>query len=190
MRRVLVPVISTLALVAALPAVAREEPGIRGREAPPWTVDRWFNLPAGADAVDVGDFRGKVVYLFFFQHRCPACHEHGFPTLKAVEAHFADDDDVVFVAIQTTWRGVSADTADKALPTVLKYGMDIPVGHAGNGADGSGPGIMETYRTPGTPWTVIVDREGIVQFDYWGIDVDKAVNLVEVLLAERPPSEG
>ncbi|RLE25610.1 MAG: hypothetical protein DRJ65_07355 [Acidobacteria bacterium] len=41
--------------------------------------------------MDISDFRGKVVYLFFFQHRCPACHKHGFPTLKAVSERFSDE---------------------------------------------------------------------------------------------------
>lgn len=170
-------------LTAAASASAQGEPGIRGQQAPSWTVDNWFNLADGADSIDISDFRGKVVYLFFFQHRCPACHTHGFPTLKAVSSHFSSNDDVVFVAIQTTWHGVSAKTADKALPAAEKYGLDIPVGHAGNDPKGDGPGIMETYRSPGTPWTVIIDREGIVQFDYWGIDVADAINLVDILRA-------
>ena len=175
----------TLVLIALLiPAAvvsAQDAPGILGQKAPSWSVDNWFNLEEGAETVDVSDFRGKVVYLFFFQHRCPACHKHGFPTLKAVSERFSDTDDVVFVAIQTTWHGVSADTADKALPTVQKYGLDIPVGHAGAAVKGDSLGIMDAYRTPGTPWTVIIDRNGVVQFDFWGIDVADAINLVDLL---------
>ncbi len=170
-----------LVLIPATMAGAQEEPGIRGQTAPAWTVDNWFNLKAGVEKIDISDFRGKVVYLFFFQHRCPACHKHGFPTLKAVSERFSDADDVVFVAIQTTWHGVTADTADKALPTVQKYGLDIPVGHAGAAVKGGSLGIMDAYRTPGTPWTVIIDREGVVQFDFWGIDVADAYNLVDLL---------
>ncbi|MCK5378357.1 MAG: TlpA family protein disulfide reductase [Acidobacteria bacterium] len=178
-------IVLTLLLTALLiPSVmvsAQAEPGIRGQKAPSWTVDNWFNLEAGTEKIDISDYRGKVVYLFFFQHRCPACHKHGFPTLKAVSERFSDADDVVFVAIQTTWHGVSSDTADKALPTVQKYGLDIPVGHAGAAVKGDSLGIMDAYRTPGTPWAVIVDREGTVQFDFWGIDVADAVNLVDLL---------
>ncbi|RLE19722.1 MAG: hypothetical protein DRJ65_19795, partial [Acidobacteria bacterium] len=152
--------ILTLLLLPAAIAAAQDEPGIRGQMAPSWTIDNWYNLETGVEEIDISDFRGKVVYLFFFQHRCPACHKHGFPTLKAVNERFSDADDVVFVAIQTTWHGVSADTADKALPTVQKYGLDIPVGHAGAAVKGGSLGIMDAYRTPGTPWTVIIDREG------------------------------
>ena len=38
----------------------------------------------------MADFRGKVVYLYFFQSWCPGCHRHGFPTLQAMSKHFAD----------------------------------------------------------------------------------------------------
>lgn len=177
---VLTLILMTLLVPAAM-ASAQDAPGILGQKAPSWTVDNWFNLEAGTEVIDISDFRGKVVYLFFFQHRCPACHKHGFPTLKAVSERFSDADNVVFVAIQTTWHGVSADTSDKALPTVEKYGLDIPVGHAGAAVKGGSLGIMDAYRTPGTPWTVIIDREGVVQFDFWGIDVADAVNLVDLL---------
>ncbi len=40
---------------------------------------------------------------------------------------------------------------------------------------------MDAYRTPGTPWTVIIDREGVVQFNFWGLDVEDAINLVDLL---------
>ena len=41
--------------------------GIVGKEAPAWSVSKWFNLPKGVESLDVKDYRGKVVYLFFFQ---------------------------------------------------------------------------------------------------------------------------
>lgn len=48
-------------------AAQRPRRGIVGKMAPAWKVNRWFNLPAGKRRLDVTDFRGKVVYLFFFQ---------------------------------------------------------------------------------------------------------------------------
>jgi len=45
----------------------RRRRGIVGETAPTWKVSRWFNLPTGKDKLDVTDYRGKVVYLFFFQ---------------------------------------------------------------------------------------------------------------------------
>jgi hypothetical protein len=70
-------------------------------------------------------------------------------------------------------------SATKDLPAA--YGLDIPVGHAGPAVRGADLGIMDAYRTPGTPWTVIIDREGVVQFNFWGLDVEDAINLVDLL---------
>jgi len=54
------------ASLAAGPAEGRRR-GIVGRKAPALAVSQWFNLPAGEKSVDVADYAGKVVYLFFFQ---------------------------------------------------------------------------------------------------------------------------
>lgn len=53
--------------------------GILGQRAPEWDVRQWFNLPDGKDTVDLGDYKGKVVYLYCFQSWCPGCHSSGFP---------------------------------------------------------------------------------------------------------------
>lgn len=57
-----VAVATTLALVTA--AQAR---GATGQIAPKWDIEKWINLPEGEESLDIGDFRGKVLYLFTFQ---------------------------------------------------------------------------------------------------------------------------
>jgi len=41
--------------------------GIEGRVAPAWGVSKWFNLADGDKLPEITNYRGKVVYLFFFQ---------------------------------------------------------------------------------------------------------------------------
>jgi hypothetical protein len=41
--------------------------GIAGQQAPPWKVSQWHQLPTGAVTLNVEDFRGKVIFLYFFQ---------------------------------------------------------------------------------------------------------------------------
>lgn len=160
-----------------------QQMGIRNRPAPPWPVDAWLNLPEGVDRIDVGDFQGRVVYLFFFQSWCPGCHSHGFPTLREVYDQYLENDDVTFVAIQTTFEGYGTNTPERALQSVGDYGLEIPVGHTeGKGEHAGPPGMMRTYRTGGTPWTVIIDREGVVRFDGFSIEVKAAVSLIDALL--------
>lgn len=37
------------------------------REAPSWQGTEWINLSQGEKNLDIGDLRGKIVYLSFFQ---------------------------------------------------------------------------------------------------------------------------
>ena len=46
-------------------AVAKRVRGIRGQQAPAVWAQKWFNV--SGKAPKVSDYRGKVVFLFFFQ---------------------------------------------------------------------------------------------------------------------------
>ena len=142
-------------------------------------VSQWLNLPEGVELVERSDYQGKVLYLYFFQSWCPGCHSSGFPTLKAVSESFAGQTDVAFVAIQSAFEGASANTFEKAGEVVEKYQLTMPVGHAGNGK--GPPDIMRDYRTGGTPWTVIIDKEGRVRFNDFHIQPADAATLIQNL---------
>ncbi len=49
------------------PPGARPKAGIEGQKAPTWSAAEWKNLPEGKTSLDVSDYAGKVVYLYFFQ---------------------------------------------------------------------------------------------------------------------------
>lgn len=185
------PITAILLAGAAVAATTTgQEPGIAGRQAPSWKVDRWHNLPAERDRLDVSDFAGKVVYLFCFQSWCPGCHSHGFPTLTAVHERFADDEDVAFVAIQTVFEGFASNTADDGKRTLAEYGLSIPWAQAA-GRERSPPAFMRDYRTGGTPWTIIIGTDGKVRFNGFGIEPRQAIALVERLrpaVGERTPA--
>ena len=161
--------------------------GIVGQPAPSWDgVRSWANLPDGVTTLDVSDFAGDVVYLFAFQSWCPGCHSHGFPTLEAVARELADEPDVHFVAVQTVFEGFQVNTEPKALSSVRQFDLDIPVGHD-PGPKGGRSTILDHYRTGGTPWTALIDREGRVRFNDFSIRSPEAIALVRELLAEPRP---
>lgn len=180
----------TLAACVGLPLrpAAGRTLGIQGRHAPAWSGVEWSNLPDGEKTLDVTNLRGKVVYLFFFQSWCPACHSRGFPTMKKVFDRFAGSSDVAFVAVQTVFEGHWTNTRDKARRTCEGYGLDVPVGHA-VGPDDTSPELMRLYRSGGTPWTVIIDKAGVVRFNGFRIDADQAAALVERLRREGDASK-
>ncbi len=161
--------------------------GVLDAPAPAWDIDTWFNLPEGKGSLDIADYRGKVVYLYGFQSWCPGCHAHGFPTLQALISKFEKADDVAFVAVQTTFEGFGTNTADAAKKTGERYALRIPIGHSGSEAKRSG--LMRAYRTGGTPWTIIIDKDGIVRYNDFRITPEQGEKLISAL-RERPAASG
>lgn len=153
--------------------------GIVGQQAPDWSICEWKQLPVGITTLNVDDFRGKILYLYFFQSWCPGCHSSGFPTLQKFQQQFANDDDVAFVAVQTTFEGHAQNGGDKLLPTAERYGLRIPFGQS-EGSSGT-PEIMYKYRTGGTPWVVLIDKQGRVVFNDFHIDPAGAIEAIKHL---------
>ncbi len=185
MLRKIAQVAVCLALLVSLPLEAnagRSKRGIVGKRAPAWNVSTWFNLPAGKRKVDITDYRGKVVYLFFFQSWCPGCHKHGFPALVSVAKHFSGNDNVAFVAVQTVFEGFEANTSEAALESARTFDLSIPVGHD-TGPGGNRSYLMKRYRSGGTPWLVIIDKSGVVRFDDFHQRAGKSIAVIQALLA-------
>lgn len=161
--------------------------GVEGRQAPAWGVDQWLNLPDGKKTLDIDDYNGKVLYLYGFQSWCPGCHSHGFPTLSKMISKYADNDKVAFVAIQTVFEGFGTNTFKAAERVGQQYSLDIPIGHSGS--DDQRSIFMARYRTGGTPWTIIIDKQGVVRYNDFRIEVPGATRLIDALLEEAMPQE-
>lgn len=166
-------------LLAGGLVVANDELGILGQKAPGWDAKHWRNVPDDARSLDVSDYKGKVLYLYFFQSWCPGCHAHGFPTLKTLSETFADDEAVAFVAVQTVFEGFLSNTPKRALESLERHELKVPVGHSGS--KGKRSGMMRDYRSGGTPWTVIVDKAGVVRFNGFHITAEDAARLMTSL---------
>ncbi len=171
--------------VMALPgreaaAQTRHRLGVAGKQAPSWPQVEWLNLPTEIPRLDISDLRGQVVYLFFFQSWCPGCHAHGFPTLQALEQRYRDNDQVFFVAVQTVFEGFGTNTKERAIQDLEDYDLAIPLAHDA-GEDGPSA-FMRSYRTGGTPWTVIIDRRGVVRWNGFQIDEERGTKMIESLL--------
>ncbi|OPX27726.1 MAG: hypothetical protein B1H07_00760 [Campylobacteraceae bacterium 4484_166] len=148
-----------------------------GQKAKQFEVDSW--IQTYKKDLDIDDFKGKVLYLYGFQSWCPGCHSHGFPTLSRLSKIYKDDKDVAFVAIQTTFEGFSSNDEQAAREIVKKYKLTMPVGHSG--VNGLRSKFMSNYQTGGTPWTIIVDKQGIIRFSNFHLSVGEAVSLINRL---------
>jgi len=159
---------STAATLRAQHAGAAME----GKLAPAWGVNKWINLPDGKQSISLADYRGKALYLYFFQATCPGCHSHGFPTLVELLKRYKGNPDVEFVAIQTVFEGYQANTFANAKSVAQRYHLSIPVGHSGG--SGKRSPLMARYRSQGTPWTTIIDRNGKILFSDFFVSPDVA----------------
>ena len=62
----------------------------------------------------------------------------------------------------------------------LKYDLDdIPIGQSGS--EDAPSVMMRNYRTGGTPWIVIIDKNGIVRFNNYHIEAEYAIQGMEQL---------
>lgn len=156
--------------------------GIQGEKAPNFGVDKWIQTN-GKSSIDIEDYKGKVLYLYGFQAWCPGCHSHGFPTLGKLSKHYKNDKDVAFVAIQTVFEGYSVNTVEAAKKIIKQYNLTMPVGHSG--LDHKKSEFMANYRSGGTPWTVIIDKNGIVRFNNFHAEVDKIIEFIDALKKEK-----
>ena len=161
------------------PVKAQPKRGIVGQQAPQWETSKWIGLPAGKTSFDIEDVKGKVTYLYFFQSWCPGCHRSGFPTLKALEEKYRGQKDVQFVAIQTTFEGYGTNTPDKLQEMSKRYDLKIPFGQSKG--DSGTPEIMRAYRTGGTPWVIMIDKQGKVVFNDYHVDPRAAANAIDRL---------
>ena len=151
-----------------------------GKKAPELRIDEWYFLEPGQHIPRLKDCLDKVVYLYCFQSWCPGCHKYGFPALKKISDEFMDNDDIVFFVIQTVFEGFGTNTAGKIKETRDEYKLKIPFAHD----DGHGKGslLMRDYQTRGTPWHIIIDKQGQVLFCDFHVDPDATIAALKKLL--------
>ena len=154
--------------------------GIEGESAPELGVDTWLNLPAGKSRLELADYADQCVYLYCFQSWCPGCHSHGFPTLLGMMELFADEPNLAVLSVQTVFEGFGTNTLDAAREVAQRYALEIPVGHDA-GPNASGSVLMPRYRTGGTPWTIVIDRNQKVRFNGFHADVEMLAEGIKML---------
>lgn len=151
--------------------------GIVGHKAPELELAHWV----GADgktmaAPKLSDYVGKFVVIYCFQAWCPGCHSSGFPALQKMTQAFANNERIVFLAIQTVFEGREANTYEKMTEIQQRYHLAIPFGHdIGNVNTNNVASTMYHYRTGGTPWYILIDQQQDVVFNDFHLNPDGAI---------------
>ena len=155
---------------------AQQKGGILGQKAPKWNVKKWHHLSQDKKSLEIDEYKGKVIYLYCFQSWCPGCHSAGFPTLKKVQEKFKNNKEVKFLAIQTVFEGFHTNTFANALKVSKKFGLTIPFGQSGE--KGVKSQLMKDYRTRGTPWAIIIGKDGLVKYNDFHIKSSEAEKII------------
>lgn len=184
-QKIPLPALAFAFALAASPIAAQEpQKGIEGQKAPLLNVGTWIQLPEGKDKVEITDYPGKIVVMLFFQHWCKASQERELPVLQNLVKRYEGNDDIVFLAVQTTFEGFLDNTPDKLALAAKKFELPIPIGHIAKVPNF--PGVSGSYKPGGTPWWVIIDRQGIVEYNGFILNEEEAVKGFDKMLAGLP----
>jgi peroxiredoxin len=141
--------------------------------APEFEAQDYTGKPASLSA-----YRGKVVFLNFWQTACPPCKEE-MPSMERL-SRLVRSDDFVILALSSdpTWEPVRAFFPQGTSMTVL---LDPPAPNENIGK------IAHRYGTEKWPDSYLIDRQGRVRYYYvnrrsW--DSASAIDCVHALLGE------
>ena len=101
------------------------------------------------------------------------------------EAKLADAKDVVFFHLQTVWEGQHANKPETHAAVANRFGIKVPIGYDAH-VDGARTSItMRRFATGGTPWTIVIDKKGVVRFNaFTPEDAARLLDLIAKLRAE------
>ena len=153
------------------------------KKAPELKVQNWINTPK---PLTLESLRGKVIVLHAFQMLCPGCTYHAIPQMQKLAKKFAQNDKVALIGIHTVFENHSFIT-EESLRVFIKenrltfpIAVDMPDGHGGI------PQTMSLYDMQGTPTMILIDQNGNLRAQQFGVidDFDLGIAIGQ-LLAER-----
>ena len=105
---------------------------------------------------------------------------------KRIEDTYAKAKDVVSFHLQTVWEGQEANKPETHERIAKHFKIKAPIGYDSH-VDGARVSlVMQQYSTGGTPWTIIIDKKGIVRFNAaTPADVGQLTTLIDKLRKEK-----
>lgn len=152
-------------------------------KAPEWRTTQWFNSDG---PLTVAGLAGQVIMLHAFQMLCPGCVTRGIPQAQRVAEQFKCAP-LVVVGLHTVFEHHAAMPPHALEAFLHEYGVRFPVGVDVPGDDGdASPLTMRAYSMRGTPTTVLIDAQGRIRRQVFGVHDDIALGAeIQTLLLER-----
>jgi thiol-disulfide isomerase/thioredoxin len=137
----------------------------------PLNVSRWFNAPHD---LTLDALRGRVVMVHAFQMLCPGCVMQGVPQAKRV-AELFDPHAVAVIGLHSVFEHHAAMTPEALDVFIHEFRLPFPVGVDQPSVDGRIPETMRAYEMQGTPTTLLIDKQGRLRKQHFGVESDLAL---------------
>ncbi|MFS4455835.1 peroxiredoxin family protein [Maribacter sp. 2304DJ31-5] len=156
--------------------------GNRAVKASELNIKQWVDARGNrTEPIKLSDFEGKFKVLFCFQSWCSGCHSKGFPDLKQMVNALKDNENIVFLAVQTVFEGHHANTYEEMVKAQNKYRLEIPFGHDDEHHGKLQSNIMTNYQTGGTPWFIFIDKHNNVVFSDFHLNPEAAITFLKAI---------
>ncbi|MFT7526636.1 MAG: hypothetical protein ACI9LY_001787 [Arenicella sp.] len=156
--------------------------------APDLVVSDWLNVDS---PITLAQHRGKVIVIEAFQMLCPGCVSHGLPQASRIAETFSTDDVVVF-GLHSVFEHHEAQGTRIALQAFLhEYKIGFPVAIDAQLAGSQLPATMSAYGLRGTPSLLLIDRQGQLRYNHFGMIADLALGAqIMQLVSEDAETNG
>lgn len=123
----------------------------------PWSVSQWFNTTS---ALNLEQFKGRVVVVGAFQMLCPGCVAHSIPQLKKLH-ELSRSLPLTVIGLHTVFEHHAAMQPHALEAFIHEYRLSFPVGVDKASDDGSPlPQTMAAWQLRGTPSTLVFAPDG------------------------------
>lgn len=142
------------------------------------------------EKVSLADLKGKVVVLDFWATWCQPCIR-SFPGMKAAQEHYADDNEVQFLFMNTWER--TKDYKANVVAFIKKNNYPFEVLFDDQKDPETGKNLAAKFGVQGIPAKFILDKDGKIRFSLMGsngnTDYTK-MEMIELIESARKPHRG
>lgn len=152
------------------------------RLAPEWSTSAWLNTP---EPLSLAGLRGRVVLVHAFQMLCPGCVARGLPQASRVAEIFAGAP-LSVIGLHSVFEHHEAMKIESLRAFLHEYRIQFPVGIDAPDPQGAPiPQTMRAYGMQGTPTTVLIDAQGRLRRQVFGVHDDLMLGAeIQTLLLE------
>ncbi len=157
------------------------------RVAPEWITSEWLNTP---EPLSLAKLRGRVILLHAFQMLCPGCVARGIPQAQRA-AEIFQATPLVVLGLHTVFEHHDAMGPTSLKAFLHEYRVRFPVGiDAPDPGGGAIPQTMRAYGMQGTPTSVLIDAQGRIRRQIFGVHEDLALGAeIQTLLIEAQAAQ-